>query len=217
MTPSGGPTQTSTIPSPHFHHRQRGPYVDEAERHLGFELPHLLVRIYLEVANGGFGPGFGLLGVNGGWTDSDMDLVEWALLKRTLGCQRQCRLILCHHGCAVYSIVHCTTPDLEVLRRDGRSRANTRGVTGRRAAWFWSWATDDPLPLPDTFAQELYALFSGHGINSHELYLELESIEEAHEWCVLIQLALPADDPEFPGRLSKTMHIWESHRMSPIL
>lgn len=39
----------------------------EAERHFGVALPPLLRRLYLEVANGGFGPGPGLLGVSGGW------------------------------------------------------------------------------------------------------------------------------------------------------
>lgn len=34
-----------------------------AERALGFELPPLLRRLYLEIANGGFGPGYGLEGV----------------------------------------------------------------------------------------------------------------------------------------------------------
>ena len=33
-------------------------------------LPSLLRRLYLEVANGGFGPGPGLVGVRGGWTTS---------------------------------------------------------------------------------------------------------------------------------------------------
>ncbi|MFF0151836.1 hypothetical protein [Micromonospora sp. NPDC005203] len=42
------------------------PAVDDAERVLGHPLPPLLRRIYLEVANGGFGP---VLGVAGGCTD----------------------------------------------------------------------------------------------------------------------------------------------------
>ena len=40
--------------------------LSEAERRLGVELPPLLRRLYLEVANGGFGPGSGLVGVVGG-------------------------------------------------------------------------------------------------------------------------------------------------------
>ena len=37
-----------------------------AEAQLGFALPQLLRDIYLRVANGGFGPGYGLLGIDGG-------------------------------------------------------------------------------------------------------------------------------------------------------
>jgi hypothetical protein len=33
---------------------------------MGFSLPPLLGRLWVEVANGGFGPGYGLLGLNGG-------------------------------------------------------------------------------------------------------------------------------------------------------
>ncbi len=35
-------------------------FLDEAERNLGYGLPTLLKRLYTEVADGGFGPGYGL-------------------------------------------------------------------------------------------------------------------------------------------------------------
>jgi hypothetical protein len=37
--------------------------VDAAEAALGFTIPPLLRRLYIEVGNGGFGPGYGLIGV----------------------------------------------------------------------------------------------------------------------------------------------------------
>ena len=40
--------------------------VAEAEQVIGYRLPRLLRRLYLEVANGGFGPHDGVLGVSGG-------------------------------------------------------------------------------------------------------------------------------------------------------
>jgi hypothetical protein len=43
--------------------------IEESERRLGFALSPLLRRVYLEVANGGFGPGYGLIGVLGGAAD----------------------------------------------------------------------------------------------------------------------------------------------------
>jgi hypothetical protein len=48
--------------------------VEKAEVILGFKLPRLLTRLYVEVANGGFGPGYGLFGLEGGFTDEDQRL-----------------------------------------------------------------------------------------------------------------------------------------------
>jgi hypothetical protein len=42
--------------------------LEASERELGVRFPTLLRRLYLEVANGGFGPGPGLVGVRGGAT-----------------------------------------------------------------------------------------------------------------------------------------------------
>jgi len=43
--------------------------VAHAEQEIGFTFPALLTRLYTEVGNGGFGPGYGFLGVQGGKTD----------------------------------------------------------------------------------------------------------------------------------------------------
>ena len=45
--------------------------LDAAEVAMSVTLPPLLRRLYGEVANGGFGPGSGLIGVRGGWTDDE--------------------------------------------------------------------------------------------------------------------------------------------------
>lgn len=45
--------------------------VREAERTIGFAVPPLLRRLYLVVANGGFGPDEGILGVRGGASQGD--------------------------------------------------------------------------------------------------------------------------------------------------
>src|SRR5216683_6367148 len=41
-----------------------GEELAHAEAQLGFELPSFLRRLYLEVGNGSFGPGYGLLPLN---------------------------------------------------------------------------------------------------------------------------------------------------------
>jgi hypothetical protein len=85
------------------------------ERRLGFALPRTLRRIYLEVANGGFGPGYGVMGVEGGFADdlgntvgdlyqsyraSDPEDPAWHWPEFLLP--------ICHWGCVVYSAVDCS-------------------------------------------------------------------------------------------------------------
>ncbi|CAG0932352.1 hypothetical protein TFLX_02558 [Thermoflexales bacterium] len=43
--------------------------VEATEKELGFKLPTLLSQLYTQVANGGFGPGYGIYGLEGGYAD----------------------------------------------------------------------------------------------------------------------------------------------------
>lgn len=45
--------------------------IKETERQLGFQLPLLLRLLYTHVANGGFGPGYGIIGTPGGFPLGD--------------------------------------------------------------------------------------------------------------------------------------------------
>jgi hypothetical protein len=53
----------------------------DAENKLGFRLPPLLREIYSELANGGFGPGYGLIGLTGGYTVEELALSEMSLVE----------------------------------------------------------------------------------------------------------------------------------------
>jgi hypothetical protein len=69
-------------------------------------LPPLLRRLYLEVANGGFGPGYGLLGLRGGHHDGGDTAVD--LRRSAFWPTPPDRLLpLCHWGCAIYAFVDC--------------------------------------------------------------------------------------------------------------
>jgi hypothetical protein len=50
--------------------------LQQAEQRLGFQLPSLLRKLYLEVGNGGFGPGYGLIGLPGGATLYGQDMAS---------------------------------------------------------------------------------------------------------------------------------------------
>src|SRR4030042_1292267 len=43
--------------------------VEATEKELSFKLPPLLAQLYTQVANGGFGPGYGIYGLEGGYGD----------------------------------------------------------------------------------------------------------------------------------------------------
>lgn len=49
--------------------------VARAEESLELQIPELLRRYYTEVANGGFGPGLGVLGLEGGYSGDYGNLV----------------------------------------------------------------------------------------------------------------------------------------------
>lgn len=72
--------------------------VEAAERDFGYPFPSLLRRLYLEVANGGFGPGYGLFRLP--LVENDWDPALWADISPPL-------LPLCHWGCAIHSFVDC--------------------------------------------------------------------------------------------------------------
>lgn len=84
------------------------------EQRLGFTLPPLLKRLYAEIGNGGWGPGYGLIGLTGGKPDDlgntatssyivrrgrDPEEPDWQWPEGLLP--------ICHWGCAIYSCVDC--------------------------------------------------------------------------------------------------------------
>lgn len=89
---------------------------EQSESRLGFRIPTLLKSIYRLVGNGGFGPGYGLLGLKGGGKDDlGHDAVDLYLLNSSTDPQDPTwqwptgLLPICHWGCAIYSCVDCLT------------------------------------------------------------------------------------------------------------
>lgn len=89
--------------------------VEDAEDLLNVPLPPLLRRLYLEVGNGGWGPGYGVLGLRGGHKDDEkhtaVDILIlarqdpeswWSFLPAEL-------FPVCYWGCGIYSFVDCSS------------------------------------------------------------------------------------------------------------
>lgn len=87
--------------------------VEDAEAALGFTIPSLLKSLYLNVGNGGFGPGYGIIGMAGGHASDLGTLVETynEIQKGAvyLGLNWQPGLLpFCGWGCNIFSCVDCT-------------------------------------------------------------------------------------------------------------
>ena len=88
--------------------------VEEAEEEIGYPLTPLLRRLYLEVGNGGFGPGYGILGLKDGHSDDGGHTAIELYRERA---PREGLLPVCYWGCGIYSLIDCRT---------GRMWASTR-------------------------------------------------------------------------------------------
>jgi hypothetical protein len=94
-----------------------------AEASLGLNIPQLLRLIYLNVGNGGFGPGYGIIGVGGGHASNLGTLVEtYDQIKKGadyLGITWSARLLpFCEWGCNIFSCVDCGDTDYQMFQSD---------------------------------------------------------------------------------------------------
>ncbi len=114
--------------------------IADAEAALGFRLPDLLRTVYLHVGNGGFGPGYGLIGLGGGATsDGGQSAVEmYVSLRADVPAADgtgwpEGLLPICDWGCAIRSSIDCTHPDTPVVRHDPNMERDTSAEHSLRA------------------------------------------------------------------------------------
>lgn len=121
-----------------------------AEARLGFPLPALLRDLYTKVADGGFGPGCGLLRLEGGpdgpfgWHDDG--IVDLYRSFRNRSSHRgdpwgEKLLPICHWGCSYYSYLDCALPEAPVMAFDEDSHGHGPwgGAFGPHARSFEEW------------------------------------------------------------------------------
>jgi hypothetical protein len=94
----------------------------DAERQLGFALPSFLAAVYLRVGNGGFGPGYGLVGLPGGYTgDEGVSIVELYETRRVPDPTEpnwkwpEAVVPFCEWGCAIYSCIDCRSGSIQTF------------------------------------------------------------------------------------------------------
>ena len=128
----------------------------EAEERLGFGLPQLVRELYTQVADGGFGPGYGLVRLMAG------DSLTLVLSDREFQDQRAtghplCQwpdqfLKLCGWGCNYFSGIDCSRPSCPVLRfvpdrwvEDGDMSDVLVPESGSLEEWLGAWLGGERL------------------------------------------------------------------------
>src|SRR5262245_47599971 len=90
--------------------------VDTAERQIQFQLPELLRAVYTQIGNGGFGPGYGIVGLAGGARPEGKSLAQQYRAQRSLARMNrhwhwpEGLLPLCSLGCGMWSCLDCVEP-----------------------------------------------------------------------------------------------------------
>jgi hypothetical protein len=127
--------------------------VEDFQRVADLTLPAFYVKLVTEVANGGFGPGCGLIGIPpGGYVEADLreDLLNAYLHGRVCPdlAWRTPRglLALCTWGCAIYSYVDCLT-ELGAVVTDEvfDDRIEYTETASSLAGWFADWLSGHVL------------------------------------------------------------------------
>ena len=129
----------------------------QAEQRLGFQLPPLLGKLYLQVGNGGFGPGFGLLGLNNnGAKNYHMNLVDWYLeginhMHPDYPPWPRQFITVCDWGDGIVSELDWTNPQGPIFRfngdwySDGPYEMVMRAEAPSLYSWLDDWLNDSPL------------------------------------------------------------------------
>jgi hypothetical protein len=125
--------------------------VEKAEAQLGFSIPSLLKLVYLQVGNGGFGPGRGgsIIGLEGGYASDFGTLVEtYEQLRADQALEgkqwRATLLPFCEWGCNIFSCVDCEgTHHLIYLVEEGdvQGKLISSCLHYRRLLDFVKWAS----------------------------------------------------------------------------
>jgi len=133
--------------------------VEDTEAALGFRLPEILKALYLRVGNGGYGPGYGLVGVAGGATDDTgkniVDLYsEYAAPDPEDPHWRWPRHLLpvAHLGCAMYACLDCSAPGAPVVWFEPNPHSAGEPwddsfipLAPSASEWFGAWLADKDL------------------------------------------------------------------------
>ncbi|MEP7123457.1 MAG: SMI1/KNR4 family protein [Byssovorax sp.] len=141
-----------TVPPPPLFGVVAASALEKTEADLGFRIPVLLRRLYSEVGNGGFGPGAGMLGVEGGYCDSEGRTLAPCYLEFKSWGWPDGLLPLWDWGGGALSCVDSLSADERIVTHDESGPVVTRFTL---LSWLESWV--DGVDL----WREIYEMESG--------------------------------------------------------
>jgi hypothetical protein len=139
--------------------------VQATEARLGFPLPPFLKTLYMHIANGGFGPGAGLRGIEGGYDggqrdgtildrypteakpdrffDLPADRRTWLIVPQ----ERWPRRVIClaNMGCAQEVCVDSATSRMYLLGVTAESQHALEPLPWTLEEWLWRWVRNEKL------------------------------------------------------------------------
>ncbi len=143
--------------------------VEFVERHLGFTLPTSVRRLSLEVADGGFGPSWGIYRLkqppgraygfpyedamsveSWHWLDHNVEEYESRQRMEEVLSRLPARFIrYCEVGCNITICVDCTSEVGQMFVADPNAGDRYEELTPLHQTveeWLWSWVNDEPWP-----------------------------------------------------------------------
>lgn len=137
----------TTVETPPLYGAPSAKALDAAEAQVGFPLPALLHRLYTEVGNGGFGPGAGLVGVDGGHPDADGRTIGALYADLRAQGWPEGLLPLCDWGCGAWATMDANG---RIVTMDEAGPTRTRFTL---ASWLEAWVSGVDLS-GETFETE---------------------------------------------------------------
>lgn len=118
--------------------------IADAEKYMGIAFPELLGTLFTSIANGGFGPGYGLIGLQGGQLDDQGRSITdlYSAFHQDIPVLSKAILPCCDWGGGVWSCIDCID-DKDLMVTISEYGVTNTGVPFLE--WMQRWASGESL------------------------------------------------------------------------
>lgn len=94
--------------------------IEKFEQEIGYQLPSLLKQLFLQVGNGGFGPGYGLFSLVSSTEENMLDFTK-DFVECEFDFWKISHIPLIHWGCGIYTFMDLANPGANLQVFDGNN------------------------------------------------------------------------------------------------